>query len=97
MPMSPVTIRAAMPADARDLRRLAELDARPPLQGPALVAASRGRLIAAIALRDGAVVADPFKRTAAPVALLRMQRELLGARRRTGGHYLRVVPGARAA
>lgn len=97
MPMAPVTIRPAMPADNRALRQLAELDARPPLRGPALVAESRGRLIAAVALQDGAVFADPFKRTAAPVALLRMQRELLGARRRAGGHYLRVVPGAHAA
>ncbi len=83
MPISPITLRPAMPADAPAVRELATLDCRPVLRGPVLLAEARGRPIAAIAVRDGAVVADPFRRTAAAVALLRTQRELLQPEDRT--------------
>jgi len=76
LPLSPphlagVTVRAARPDDASDLARLAALDSRRALGGPLLLAEEDGVLRAALALRTGAVVADPFAPTAHLVALLR--------------------------
>jgi hypothetical protein len=68
-----VTIRYAFPDDARALVRLATLDSREPPSVPVLLAEVDGELWAALSLSDGAVVADPFRRTTALV-------ELLGAR-----------------
>jgi hypothetical protein len=68
-----VTIRYAFPDDARALVRLATLDSREAPSAPVLLAEVEGELWAALSLTDGAVVADPFRRTAALV-------ELLGAR-----------------
>lgn len=97
MPISPITIRPAMPADTGVLRDLAALDARPELRGPVLLAEARGRPVAAIAMDDGAVAADPFRRSAAAVALLRTQRELVRQERRERGRSLSVVPRLRVA
>lgn len=97
MPISPITLRPAMPADASAISYLAELDSRPALRGPVLLAEARGRPIAAIAVRDGAVVADPMRRTAAAVALLRTQRELLGRDHRTDAAHRMAYPQLRAA
>lgn len=65
-----VTIRRATDADATALRRLAALDSRRPLTGPAIVAEVDGVLWAARALVTPDVVADPFRPTADLVALL---------------------------
>ncbi len=97
MPISPITLRPAMPADARAVDELAELDGRPPLRGPVLLAEARGRPVAAIAVRDGAVVADPFRRTADAVTLLRTQRELLGDADRGGARHRVAFPRLRLA
>lgn len=97
MPMSPITIRPAMQADTAVLRSLAELDARPPLRGPVLLAEARGRPVAAISLDDGAVAADPFRRTAGAVTLLRTQRELVRQQRREGARRHPVVRRLRLA
>jgi hypothetical protein len=72
-----LTIRPATPADAVAVERLAQLDSseRPP--GRLLLAEAAGEVIAAISLPSGAVVADPFKRTAEPVRLLSVRREQL--------------------
>jgi hypothetical protein len=72
-----LTIRPASPADAAAVERLAQLDSseRPP--GRLLLAEAAGEVIAAISLTSGAVVADPFKRTAEPVRLLSVRREQL--------------------
>jgi hypothetical protein len=70
-----VTIRYAFPDDARALVRLATLDSREAPSAPVLLAEVDGELWAALSLTDGAVVADPFRRTTALV-------ELLGARAR---------------
>jgi hypothetical protein len=76
LPLSPphlagVTLRAARPDDAGDLARLAALDSRRLPAGPFLLAEENGVLRAALSLRDGSVIADPFAPTEHLVALLR--------------------------
>jgi hypothetical protein len=67
-----VTIRPAYPDDATVLERLAALDSRRALRGPVLLAERDGRPVAALALDDGRIAADPFAPTADLVALLRV-------------------------
>jgi hypothetical protein len=68
-----VTIRRAVAADARALERLAQLDCGRVPAGEVLVAEVGGELLAAVSVASGAVVADPFRRTADIVALLRVR------------------------
>jgi hypothetical protein len=68
-----VELRLATAADADAMRQLAELDDAAELDGPVLLAVVGGRAVAAIALDDGRVVADPFVSTAHAVALLRVR------------------------
>jgi hypothetical protein len=49
------------------------LDGAPALEGEALLALIDGEAVAALSLRDGHVVANPFVRTEAAVALLRLR------------------------
>jgi hypothetical protein len=65
-----VTLRLATTGDAAALRRLAELDTRPLPPGPHLVAELWGSIEAAICLRSGEIVANPFIRTAELCELL---------------------------
>ncbi|MEA2298481.1 MAG: hypothetical protein QOF77_1417 [Solirubrobacteraceae bacterium] len=67
-----VTIRPEAPADSAGVRRLAALDSAPVPRGPVLLAEGDGRLLAAISLATGRVVADPFAPTAPLVGLLRL-------------------------
>jgi hypothetical protein len=76
-----LALRIAGPDDASALLRLAALDDAPALDSPVLLALLDGAAIAAISLRDGRVVADPFRPTADIVRLL-----VLRARQLTGGH-----------
>lgn len=69
----PITITHSTEADADEVRRLALLDDRRPPEGPALLAYAGGELLAAVGLVDGRAVADPFRRTADIVDLLRFQ------------------------
>ena len=75
-----IAIRAATSADARTLNRLAALDSAPVPNGPVLLAEVDGQAHAAIDLRDGRVVADPFERTADLTSLLRLQAENVAGR-----------------
>jgi hypothetical protein len=68
---SPVALRFAAPSDESAMRRLAELDSRRLPPGPHLIAVREGRVDATLSLATGAVVADPFRRTAELVELLR--------------------------
>jgi hypothetical protein len=77
-----VTIRPAAPSDAAALDRLAALDSAMPLSGDILVAESEGRVAAALSLRSGRVVSDPFIPTADLVALLRARAHRLVSPRR---------------
>lgn len=92
-----LTLRPAAPADAPRLRRLAALDSGEP-PGDALVAELESDLLAAISIRDGRVVADPFQRTDHAVGLLRVRRDQIVQARRLSrpGHALRASAMRRA-
>jgi hypothetical protein len=64
-------INLAQTDDRRELQRLAALDSSEPLQGDILLGRIDGKLRAALSLRDGRVVADPFARTTHLVRMLR--------------------------
>jgi hypothetical protein len=69
-------LRDATDADAADLLRLARLDSRGrPPAGKLVVAEDRDVLVAAMSVDDGAVIADPFRATAAIVTMLRLRAE----------------------
>lgn len=72
LPQPTILIRHAAPGDGPVLMRLAALDSAPVPFGPALIAEVDGEPRAALALRDGAVIADPFARTAELVQLLQV-------------------------
>ena len=76
-----MTLRFAIPADAKRLARLAELDSSKPLAQPSLLAEVDGQLLAALALSDGTVIADPFHHTADLVDLLRARAHHLDTQR----------------
>ncbi|HEV2787395.1 MAG TPA: hypothetical protein VGV67_13440 [Solirubrobacteraceae bacterium] len=88
-----VAIRRARPADAAQLRDLAQLDSARPLEGSALVAVVEGRIWAAIGLDDGRVIADPFLPAAPAIELLHLRvRQLRTAEgRRTGARAPRRI------
>jgi hypothetical protein len=74
-----VTLRYAFPDDATAVFRLAALDSAEVPAGQLLVAEVGGELRAALSLIDGGVIADPFHRTLALVALLRERAAQLNA------------------
>jgi hypothetical protein len=69
----PLTIRHAEAADLSALERLAALDSHRIPSGELFVGEVDGRLVAAVSIDTGAVIADPFEETAPIVHLLRMQ------------------------
>jgi hypothetical protein len=69
-----LSIRMAVPEDGSALRRLAQLDGRRPLEvSLLLVAEVDGEVLAALPLDGGEAIADPFRRTATLVAMLKMR------------------------
>jgi hypothetical protein len=68
-----VELRPARADDDSVVRELAALDDAPPLEGPVLMAIVGGHAVAAIALDDERVVANPFVPTAHAVSLLRLR------------------------
>jgi hypothetical protein len=72
-----VAIRMAKSRDAAVLRELEELDGRSLTDGAHLVAELGGVPVAAIAVSDDTVVADPFEKTAGVVDLLRIRARQL--------------------
>jgi hypothetical protein len=82
LPTDAYTVRAATAADLAELVVLAELDGQAPISGPALVADVAGLPTAAISLRDGRVIADPYQDTAALASILRVHVASLAALRR---------------
>jgi hypothetical protein len=81
---SAVVIRRAAEADQPSLAKLAALDSARPLRGETLVALVDGEPWAALSLADGRIVADPFRRSASAVELLRVR-----------ARHLRATPGGR--
>jgi hypothetical protein len=59
-----IVIRPNRPGDDRSFARLAGLDSASVPAKPLLLAEVGGELHAALSLRDGAVIADPFHHTA---------------------------------
>jgi hypothetical protein len=87
-----ISIKLSTEADRQRIAQLAELDGKRSPNGDVLLGEANGRLVAAIGM-DGAVIADPFERTAEVVRLLRLQ--VSGerpARRRRPGWLGRVLP-----
>ena len=72
-----VTVRPARDEDRVALASLASLDSAKAPQGPALVAESGARILAALPLGSGRPIADPFEPTAQMVALLELRRTQL--------------------
>jgi hypothetical protein len=83
LPANSHVIRRASESDEASLLRLAALDSQRPLEGPVLAAEIDGAVAAAISLRDGRMIADPFARTGTLTTLLRMRASGLRAHDRT--------------
>lgn len=66
-----VLVRRFAERDIDAIRRLAALDSKPEPSGGVLVAERAGEIVAALPLDGGGALADPFKRTADAVALLK--------------------------
>jgi hypothetical protein len=74
---STIILQQATAADDAALRELSQLDSARTVSRPALLAVVDDKLLAAISLRDGRLVADPFVATEAAVALLRVRASAL--------------------
>ena len=72
----PWTIRPAGPSDTPTVRRLANLDSQPELTGPTLIAEVGNEPWAAVELRSGRTVADPFRPSAEIAAFARARADL---------------------
>ena len=72
-----LSLRAATPRDAHAIRTVAHLDSSRAPDEDALVGEVSGEIVAVIGMRDGHVVADPFRPTAGVVELLRTRRSQL--------------------
>jgi hypothetical protein len=87
-----VTLRFGSRADEGLLARLAALDSSTPPAPPVLLAEVDGQLLAALALSDGTVVADPFHPAPDLIDLLRARARQLdgdGRIRRPGRWHSR--------
>jgi hypothetical protein len=69
--LAPVTVRLATATDDAAIARVAGRDTRPAPPAPHLVAERAGTIEAVLSLATGEWVADPFRRTAEVVELLR--------------------------
>jgi hypothetical protein len=85
-------LRAANPGDAVALCELAELDEAPQLDGEVLLATVEGEAIAAMSLRDGRVVSNPFVATTDAVALLRLRARHLSRRAKPRRRWMPLRP-----
>ena len=72
--MKNVNVRRSASGDRPALARLAALDSARPPTGPALIAETDARILAALPLGSGRPIADPFEPTAELVALLELRR-----------------------
>ena len=78
---SVIAFRTATAEDDHVLTDLSALDSQRPLHRPAVIATVDGAPVAAISLRDGQIVADPFTRTEDVVVMLRARVAALAAQR----------------
>jgi hypothetical protein len=68
-----ISIRPARIDDCVALWSVAALDSATVPREPLLVAEADGEIVAALSVADGEAIADPFRRTAEAMALLRMR------------------------
>jgi hypothetical protein len=68
-----ITIRDSRPADEPALRKLAALDSKTLPSGELIVAEISGEVVAAYSPERASAIADPFRRTADVVDLLRVR------------------------
>jgi hypothetical protein len=83
---STIILQQATAAEDAALRELSQLDSARTVSRPALMAVVDDKLLAAISLRDGRVVADPFAETEAAVVLLRVRASTLQTASRSRAH-----------
>ncbi len=76
--------------DQAALVRLADLDSHNRLEGPALGAEVDGRLLAAMSIETGEVIADPFSRTSELRAMLKLRLAQLDQRHGGRQHRSRI-------
>ena len=81
-PADAFIIRPATEADAAALRRLAALDSARPLTGRVLIGELEGKPAAALSLKTGAAIADPFQATANLRTHMRMRASAIEATER---------------
>ncbi|MDQ8045606.1 MAG: hypothetical protein AAGC46_04475 [Solirubrobacteraceae bacterium] len=86
-PTSSLTMRPAGEGDTASIARVAALDSRPAPTGSVLLGLLDDRVVAALSIDDGHVVADPFVLTADVVSLLRARAAAI--RLASGGTPLR--------
>jgi hypothetical protein len=78
-----VNVRFASPDDRGALERLAQLDSTTPPRMAALLAEVDGELVAALPLRAGKAVADPFRTSGDLVQMLELRVAQLSGRARS--------------
>lgn len=89
-----IVVRMLGDADREDLARIAGRDSALVPESSALLGAEvDGRLLAALSLDDGAVVADPFRPSSAAVELLRLRARQLGGHVPKARRWPRVLRG----
>ena len=84
-----VTIRFSSPDDAEELERLAIIDSKRAPVGSTLVAEVEGAIVAALPLRRGEPLADPFRPTQDIVRLLELRAAQLRGQASRGGRSRR--------
>lgn len=79
-----ITIRLLGETDAERIAQLAQLDSSQPPAGELLGIEVEGRLLAAVSVEGGELIADPFARSEEFRALLALRAEQLRRHRRDG-------------
>jgi len=74
---APLTVRLDAPGDGREIAHIADLDSSVLPAPPLLVGERDGQIVAALSLRDGKTVANPYVPTADVVALLALRARQL--------------------
>src|SRR4051812_26538430 len=72
-----IHIRPALSNDHSDLWQLAVLDDAPVPAEPLMIAKADGEIVAALSLATGDAIADPFRRSAEALELLRLRASQL--------------------
>jgi hypothetical protein len=88
-PKEPVLLRLTTVGDAEAITRLAALESMPEPDCRCVVAEVGGTVVAALPLRGGKVLADPFRPTAHLIPLLELRAEQLAGQERHGRTRLR--------